>query len=253
MTGASTGEGGPGTSKSSDPTAMRSIGEMVTQLRERSWIKLGLVVAMFGPFLATLFAGAIVAVASLPEIGNLLLMVIFVPWFVTAVLVGIVRFLERRSIASIGAVQPTRSDLWIGVAGAAVGLLTMLVTIPLGETLGITSNEGTLEMIVGLPLWAVTLLSVTAGVTEEVLFRGYPIERLTEVTGSVAVAGTITLAVFMLVHVPMWGIGHLITISGVSVVLTIMYAWYRRLAPVVIAHFLFNFVSFAVLPALGWL
>lgn len=252
MTGTSKGEGAPDTSESSDPTVLRSIGGMVTQLRERPWIVLGLMVAMFGLLIATTFAGVVVAVASLPEIGNLLLMVVFVPWFVTAVLVGVVRFLERRPLASIGAVQPTRSDLWIGVAGAAIGLLTMFVTIPLGEAVGITSDEGTLEMIVGLPLWAVLLLSVTAGVTEEVLFRGYSIERLTEVTGSVAVAGTITLAVFMLVHVPMWGIGHLITISGGSVVLTIMYAWYRRLAPVVIAHFLFNFVSFAVLPALGY-
>lgn len=39
---------------------------------------------MFGSFLATPVSGATVAVAWLPEIGNLFLMVVFVPWFVTA-------------------------------------------------------------------------------------------------------------------------------------------------------------------------
>lgn len=100
------------------------------------------------------------------------------------------------------------------------------------------------------PLWA--LLVIAAAITEEVLFRAYPIERLIELTGSVWTAAGLSFVAFVLVHVPFWGVGHIVTISGISVTFTVLYARYRRLWPVIIMHFLTNFFLMIVFPMLGW-
>lgn len=230
-----------------DRTSRRSIGEMLGVLRDRPSIVVGLVVAVLGQtaFLTVLYpllapAEAWLALALGPS------------WLATATLVGFVLWIERRPLASIGVARPTWTDLGLGVGGAAVGVLALLVTIPLRDALGLGPNEGALA-ILQFPLWALFLIVITAAVTEEVLFRAYPIERLLEVTGSAWPAAVFSFVVFVLVHVPLWGPGHVISISGGSVVLIALYLRSRSLAPVVIMHFLVNLVLLIVLPTLGWL
>ncbi|WP_407067189.1 CPBP family intramembrane glutamic endopeptidase [Haloarcula regularis] len=48
------------------------------------------------------------------------------------------------------------------------------------------------------------VIVVTAVVTEEILWRGYPIERLTEVTGNVWIGAVVSGTVFLAVHFPAW-------------------------------------------------
>lgn len=54
----------------------------------------------------------------------------------------------------------------------------------------------------------VALGVVTAAVTEEVLFRGYAIERLEALTGRRWLAGTISLVFFVSVHLAAWSPAH---------------------------------------------
>ena len=48
-----------------------------------------------------------------------------------------------------------------------------------------------------------------AAVFEEVMFRGFMIERLAEITGSRAVAGIVAAVVFTLAHLGSWGWIHI--------------------------------------------
>ena len=98
---------------------------------------------------------------------------------------------------------------------------------------------------------AVLLIVVTAAVTAEVLFRAYPIERIAEITGSVWPAAAVSFFAFVILHLPAWGVGHLIAISGTSIVFTVLYVRYRRLGPVVVIHFLTNLFLLVVQPMLG--
>jgi len=229
-----------------DETARRSIQEMLAVLSDRPSILVGLVVALLGQT-------ALVAILSpLPmEMEVWILMFIGLQWIATVTLVGFVLWVERRSLASIGVARPTWSDLRLGLVGTVAGLLTLPVTISFRNALGFEMNEGFLGMILQFPVWAVLLIVVTAAVTEEVLFRAYPIERIAEITGSVWPAAAVSFFAFVILHLPAWGVGHLIAISGTSIVFTVLYVRYRRLGPVVVIHFLTNLFLLVVQPMLG--
>lgn len=231
-----------------DETARRSIREMLAVLHDRPSVLVGLVVALLGYTIL----GAILRPLLVPLEAWLALSVGPL-WIATVTLVGFVLWVERRSLASIGVAWPTWSDLWLGLAGTVAGLLTLPVMISLRNALGFGMNEGFLAMILQFPVWAVLLIVITVAVTEEVLFRAYPIERIAEITGSVWAAAAFSLVAFILLHVPMWGVGHIIHISGISIILVALYTWRRRLGPVVVMHFLTDFFLLIVLPMLGWI
>jgi membrane protease YdiL (CAAX protease family) len=86
--------------------------------------------------------------------------------------------------------------------------------------------------------WWILLLSViTAGITEEILFRGYPLERLLEVTGTKWISGLISLVFFVAVHATGWNIAHIIgVVLPLGIILTGLYFWQRNLLFMMIVH-----------------
>jgi len=84
---------------------------------------------------------------------------------------------------------------------------------------------------------------VRAGVSEEVLFRGYPIERLLSLTGSRGVAALLPLALFALAHVGSWGWAHLIVAAFGGAMLTWLYFWKRNLWVNIVAHIVVDGVA----------
>jgi preprotein translocase subunit SecD len=62
----------------------------------------------------------------------------------------------------------------------------------------------------------------------------------------------VSFVAFVVLYVPVWGAGHLVTISAISIVFAVLCVRYRRLGPVVVMHFLSDVVLLIVLPALGW-
>jgi len=62
----------------------------------------------------------------------------------------------------------------------------------------------------------------------------------------------VSFVTFVVLHVPVWGAGHLVTISATPIVVAVLYVHYRRLGPVVVMHFLSDVVLLFVLPALRW-
>ena len=103
-----------------------------------------------------------------------------------------------------------------------------------------------------LPLWFrwidALVIAVTAGVTEEVVVRGYAQTRLEQLR--------VPTAVVLVLPTALWGVLHLY--QGASAALTIfclgmLYAWYfhrtRRLWPIIIAHGLFDLTQLVLLLA----
>ena len=89
-----------------------------------------------------------------------------------------------------------------------------------------------------LPYGLRFMIVLRAGVVEEILFRGYGIERLRELTGNKFLAGAITLALFSLAHLSHWGLAQIVVAGAAGLVLTILYLWRRDLATNMVAHFL---------------
>jgi len=100
------------------------------------------------------------------------------------------------------------------------------------------SDTGTITQVTSNFSWWILLLSVlTAGITEEILFRGYPLERLHEITGNKWISGVISLIFFVAIHATGWNIAHIIgVVIPLGIILTGLYFWQRNLLFVMIVH-----------------
>jgi len=157
-------------------------------------------------------------------------------WTVALAVLGVVVGVEDRPLASVGVRRPAWRDLAYLVGTAAVVLAVFVVGPTVLATVGLPVADGvsSLESTPGIGVALVG--AVTTGVVEEVLYRGYPLERLLEYTDSAVVAGTLTVVVFTLAHLVTWPIGNVVLVATVSVVLTVVYLRRRTLFPVVGAH-----------------
>lgn len=120
--------------------------------------------------------------------------------------VVVVLWVERRDLASIGITRPSRRDLALNVVGFVLGLASFMTTEPLVQAFGFHHTErGTRSLIILFPMWMLAVITFTATVTEEILYRGYPIERLEELTGSIWTGAIATYVMFLAIHLPLRG------------------------------------------------
>lgn len=194
---------------------------------------LGITVALIGPGVVALFSTAI---ASEPETltPRALSLGMFVGLLVT---VGLIAARERLGWRDVGfRCSGWLSPLWavplalffIFVFGpAAFELLTILDA---------GSFDAGIEQFRQLPRWYLALAVVIVSAGEEWLYRGYAIERLERVTGSAWTAGAMSLAAFVLVHLPVWGPGPAATTLVSGGILTLLYIWRRDVLMLICAH-----------------
>jgi membrane protease YdiL (CAAX protease family) len=72
---------------------------------------------------------------------------------------------------------------------------------------------------------------------EELLYRGYAIERLSMLTGTRWLAAAISIAAFGLAHIPAWGTGFALAADlPFGIVMTLFYLWRRDLLANILAH-----------------
>jgi uncharacterized protein len=165
--------------------------------------------------------------------------------FAALVLIWVVR-VERLPLSSIGLIPMTRGTLVWGLAATvalmATVMLSFAVIIP---WLGWTQNMGATAAIVQVPLWLFFLTPIVAGVTEEIIYRGYAIERLALITGRRWLGGAIAGAAFLLTHWS-WGGAQMILVTFAALILTALYLWRRDLPCCILAHTLADLIGFSL-------
>jgi membrane protease YdiL (CAAX protease family) len=168
-------------------------------------------------------------------------------WALTFILVAFILFIEHRPISSIGLKRPTWKGLAFGLAGAIVMVAGfVLIYMVVFPALGLSMNEAQISAVKSTPLWFRILLVVRASVFEEIYYRGFAIERLTEITGFRWLASLISVAAFTFAHLSYWGWGHLIVAAFGGAVLTGLYLFRRDLGANMVAHFVTDGVGFLV-------
>ncbi|TVS11105.1 MAG: CPBP family intramembrane metalloprotease [Wenzhouxiangella sp.] len=166
-------------------------------------------------------------------------------WIVVLVLFAFIFLVERRGLQSISLKRPSGRDIqWAVVfwfVSVAVSWLVHMWFPP-------PPSDG-LEIILALSIPVLLLVVITTSVTEEIFYRGYSIERLTELSGSLMLATGISFILFLIPHVAFFG-PHWILYQGVSVVLLyVLYVWRRNLWACILMHLLGNLMI--LFPALG--
>jgi membrane protease YdiL (CAAX protease family) len=156
-----------------------------------------------------------------------------------------VAFVEKRPLSSIGFRKPTWRTIASGLCAAFVMILGIAIIYGvIFPRLHLSINSNAIAQIMAHP-WPVRLLLVLrAALFEETLFRGYAIERLTEITGSRIAAAAISCAAFTAVHLSYWGAAQLIVAGFAGLLLTALYLWRRDLPANMLTHFLTDGIAF---------
>lgn len=165
--------------------------------------------------------------------------------FAAIMLIWVTR-VERLPLSSIGLRRPGWSTLGWGLAATVAMIATVILTFAvIAPALGLKQNMAATASVVKVPLWLLLLTPIVAGVAEEILYRGYAIERLTFLTRRRWLAGLIAGAAFLLAHWS-WGGAQMIVVAFATVILVSLYQWRRDLACCMLAHVLTDLIGFAM-------
>lgn len=164
----------------------------------------------------------------------------FIYWTLVAATLAYVIGVERKTLCSIGFRKPALRD---GLAALAVAVATVAglaaIYFVLFPALHVNEDQQ-IDKLMSTPAWWLAISVVRAGVSEEVLFRGYAVERLLELSGSKWVAFIVPLVPFTLAHVGPWGWSHAIVAAFGGAMLAGLYLWRRNLWVSIFAHCLID-------------
>jgi membrane protease YdiL (CAAX protease family) len=160
-------------------------------------------------------------------------------WLAVAVLLFYVLRVERRPLSSIGL---RGLGLWDVLIAILAGILMFTGAKGINSEIFVRfhfqANMHEAYRIMAAPFWYRFILILRAAVVEEILFRGYSIERLLELTDSPLLAAVISWLAFTIMHINIWGLVFLIYAGFHGVILTLLYVWRRNLCSNVIAHWI---------------
>ncbi|HWE53609.1 MAG TPA: CPBP family intramembrane glutamic endopeptidase [Bryobacteraceae bacterium] len=168
-------------------------------------------------------------------------------WGFTAIVLLWLRYAEGLPFSSIGFRALTWKGIVIGIAGAivltAIQIVQFAVIVPLFH-LDTTAILARRDAIMNTPYWYRILLVLRAAFTEEVIYRGYLIEKVRQLSGSTTAAVILSVAAFTYSHLGGWGPVHLIAVSAGGLVFALLYIWKKDLPSNMIAHFLSDAAGF---------
>jgi uncharacterized protein len=197
---------------------------------------LTLLVALAGPPALVLVSGRVFGPAPSPGIVALL-QIVFCG--MGGAVIFVVTQVERQPLSSIGVRRVGRSTAaTIAWLAAAWLVLSALVTGPLVRAFADPASVAARTApLMALPLWLRVFIAATSGFVEEVLYRGYPIERLAALTGRRRLSALACAAVFGLSHIPAWGVAFALTADlPFGLLMTACYLWRRDLVANGLVH-----------------
>ena len=172
-------------------------------------------------------------------------------WAAAIVILVYVTAVERRGLSSIGMRRPSGWDIGWALIFAVITFVGIgVITTMIFPALHLHVNQATYGSIVYAPLSYRVALVTRAAVCEEILFRGYPLQRLEEWTGSAWLAGLITWALFTYAHLSSWGTAQLIVAGFGGAILTVLFLWRRNLWANMLTHWLVDGAAFIMVPLL---
>ena len=166
-------------------------------------------------------------------------------WGLFVAICAYVLIVEHRPLSSIGFRRPGWLNIMLGViTGLLMVAGIVFIWSVIFPMLHLKMNAGQMNTILDKPFWYRFLVVTTAAVVEETLFRGYPIERIGEWSGSRFLGGVIAWIAFTYAHLGGWGWAHLIVAGFGGLLLTILFLWRGNLWANMLAHWLTDGAGF---------
>lgn len=218
---------------------------MKVNFRHHVPVIVGLFVALGLPFVFSVYLGSVRDQLADP---SRVVQAIGREWGIALLLLAVILFWERRPLSSIGLRKMSWRDALWGVAGFVLGGFTFIITTPVVQAFNLGTTGGGIAQLATIPIGLRVAIVLTAAITEEILFRGYPIERLTELTGHIGLGAGIAYFAFVALHIPFWGLGGAVQIGVWTLVVTGLYLWRRNLPTCMLMHALNDAYAFILLP-----
>jgi membrane protease YdiL (CAAX protease family) len=175
-----------------------------------------------------------------PEPGTALTLAREACMFASAgALIWLVRKREGLPLTSIGI---GTSPLWKSLAWGVVIAVACIVPAAVLVKLTGYGHGAASQAFAKLPVWAICIVVLRAGVVEELFYRGFAIERLRAIGAGRIASWAIPLAIFSAAH---WtgGAANILIALVLGGILTAFYLWRRDLVANMFGHFLVDFVS----------
>ena len=155
-----------------------------------------------------------------------------------AFVIWIVRRREQLPLESIGIRRPNGSTVLSAVLlWAAIFYALPVLTAPLRNLVGSGDLQMGMQNLARLPIWFRVIVGATGGIVEEILYRGYAIERLAALSGRRWLGATLAALAFGFAHVPAWGLGFALAADlPFGIVMTVFYVWRRDLVANMLVH-----------------
>jgi membrane protease YdiL (CAAX protease family) len=160
----------------------------------------------------------------------------------------VTRFGKRPFWATIGWRLSGQFEIWLWVG---LGVALFIVGSTLAWLLG-SAKPTQLEQIINSSLaarYTISILAVgTAPFVEEFMYRGVLYAPLQKLAGA-PTAVFLVLALFTIIHVPQYwpNVGVITAVALLSIALTLVRAYTRRLLPCIIIHLVFNGIQAVLL------
>lgn len=155
---------------------------------------------------------------------------------------------EHRKLNSIGFRKFTRKYIWIAIVAYLVYVLISAGLEPGLKSLGLQSLRDLSPALedYGFPL--LFGLFLTGTFVEEIFYRGYIIERVTDLSGRRWVAGIVSWLTFTLVHLGFFGIGPTLEVGVIAAIFVIIFILAKSIWPAIIVHGISDIVGFLIGP-----
>ena len=155
---------------------------------------------------------------------------------------------EHRKLDSIGFRKFRWRYIWISLAAYVVYVLISAGLEPVLKSAGLQSLRDLSPALkdYGFPL--LFGLFLTGTFVEEILYRGYIVERVTELTGRRWLAGMVSWLAFTLVHLRFFGIGPTLEIAIIAIIFVILYIKAKSIWPAIMIHGINDIVGFLIGP-----
>ena len=157
---------------------------------------------------------------------------------------------EKKSLESIGFGNFKWRHLWAGILVFVLATVALIVSGIVLEANGLEPIRSLQPVLKTYNFFTLIGLFLTGTILEEIFYRGYLIERLSNLLGRRWLAGMISWIAFTLVHLKFFGLGPTIDVSILSAALVLLYLKERSIWPCIVAHGINNLLSYLVFPLL---
>lgn len=162
-----------------------------------------------------------------------------------------IKVAEKLPLSSIKLVALRFGDFLWGFVGFLVGLIFLAGAGAIAEKFHLQYDTHYRSLLLSLPIGWRFATVFTAGVTEEIIFRGYLLERIAKLTHRLWIGVVLSSIVFMALHIPFWGKFAPIGIGAWTAVVIGLYLWKKSLYPCIIMHVLNDVFILVIVPYLA--